>query len=199
FTSAFIKSMRGSDPDAAVYYLAAMLEVGEDARFIARRMVILASEDIGNADPQALVVAVAAAQAVEHVGLPEAQLNLAHAAIYLATAPKSNAITVALGEARRDVHELGNIRPPKVLRDTHYAGAKELGHGQGYVYPHSDPAGFDVDYLPEQLKGRRYYRPDPTRDEGATMAIEHTASATWEGELMGGSGSFSLGSGAATD
>ena len=101
FTSAFIKSMRGSDPDAAVYYLAAMLEGGEDARFIARRMVILASEDIGNADSQALVVAVAAAQAVEHVGLPEAQLNLAQAAIYLALAPKSNAVTVALGEARR--------------------------------------------------------------------------------------------------
>src|SRR5207302_3917469 len=137
FTSAFIKSMRGSDPNAAVYYLAAMLEGGEDARFIARRMVVLASEDIGNADPQALVVAVAAAQAVEHVGLPEAQLNLAHAAIYLATAPKSNAVTVALGEARRDVHELGNIRPAKVLRDAHYPGAKKLGHGQGYVYPHS--------------------------------------------------------------
>jgi putative ATPase len=167
FTSAFIKSMRGSDPDAAVYYLAAMLEGGEDARFIARRMVILASEDIGNADPQALVVAVAAAQAVEHVGLPEAQLNLAHAAIYLATAPKSNAVTVALGEARRDVRELGNIRPSKVLRDTHYPGAKKLGHGQGYIYPHSDPAGFDVDHLPEQLQGRRYYRPDPTGDEGA--------------------------------
>src|SRR5207249_359174 len=144
FTSAFIKSMRGSDPDAAVYYLAAMLEGGEDARFIARRMVILASEDIGNADPQALVVAVATAQAVEHVGLPEAQLNLAHAAIYLATAPKSNAVTVALGEARRDVRELGNIRPPKALRDAHYPGAKKLGHGKGYVYPHSDPAGFEV-------------------------------------------------------
>jgi len=167
FTSAFIKSMRGSDPDAAVYYLAAMLEGGEDARFIARRMVVLASEDIGNADPQALLVAVAAAQAVEHVGLPEAQLNLAHAAIYLATAPKSNAVTVALGEARRDVRELGNIRPPKSLRDAHYRGAKKLGHGRGYVYPHDDPAGFDVDHLPEQLQGRRYYRPHPTPDEGA--------------------------------
>jgi putative ATPase len=159
FTSAFIKSMRGSDPDAAVYYLAAMLEVGEDARFIARRMVILASEDVGNADPQALVVAVSAAQAAEHVGLPEAQLNLAQAAIYLALAPKSNAVTVALGEARRDVRELGNVRPPKELRDAHYAGAKKLGHGQGYVYPHDDPAGFDVDHLPDELKGRTYYRP----------------------------------------
>jgi putative ATPase len=159
FTSAFIKSMRGSDPDAAVYYLAAMLESGEDARFIARRMVILASEDVGNADPQALVVAVAAAQAVEHVGLPEAQLNLAQAAIYLALAPKSNAVTVALGEARRDVRETGNVRPPKELRDAHYAGAKKLGHGQGYIYPHDDPAGFDVDHLPDELKGRTYYRP----------------------------------------
>jgi putative ATPase len=159
FTSAFIKSMRGSDPDAAVYYLAAMLEGGEDARFIARRMVILASEDVGNADPQALVVAVAAAQAVEHVGLPEAQLNLAQAAIYLALAPKSNAVTVALGEARRDVNELGNVRPPKELRDAHYPGAKKLGHGQGYVYPHDDPAGFEVDHLPDELKGRTYYRP----------------------------------------
>jgi putative ATPase len=159
FTSAFIKSMRGSDPDAAVYYLAAMLEGGEDARFIARRMVILASEDIGNADPQALVVAVAAAQAVEHVGLPEAQLNLAQAAIYLALAPKSNAVIVALGEARRDVRESGNTRPPKELRDAHYTGAKKLGHGQGYVYPHDDPAGFEVDHLPDELKGKKYYRP----------------------------------------
>jgi putative ATPase len=160
FTSAFIKSMRGSDPDAAVYYLAAMLEGGEDPRFIARRMVILASEDIGNADPQALVVAVAAAQALEHVGLPEAQLNLAQAATYLATAPKSNAVYVAIKEARADVRELGNVRPPKPLRDASYPGAKRLGHGQGYVYPHDDPAGFEVDYLPEELKGRKYYRPD---------------------------------------
>ena len=114
FTSAFIKSMRGSDPDAAVYYLAAMLESGEDARFIARRMVILASEDVGNADPRALLVAVAAAQAVEHVGLPEARLNLAQAAIYLARAPKSNASTKALGAATRDVREHGNLRPPVV-------------------------------------------------------------------------------------
>ena len=159
YTSAFIKSMRGSDPDAAVYYLAAMLEGGEDARFIARRMVILASEDVGNADPQALVVAVAAAQAVEHVGLPEAQLNLAQAAIYLALAPKSNAVIVAIGEARQDVREHGNARPPKELRDAHYAGAKKLGHGQGYIYPHDNPAGFEVDNLPDELKGKKYYRP----------------------------------------
>jgi putative ATPase len=160
FASAFIKSMRGSDPDAAVYYLAAMLEGGEDARFIARRMVILASEDIGNADPNALVVAVAAANAVEHVGLPEAQLNLAQAAIYLAQAPKSNAVTTALAEARRDVREQGNVRPPKFLRSTGHPGQRELGHGEGYVYPHDDPAGFDMSYLPDELKGKRYYKPD---------------------------------------
>jgi putative ATPase len=160
FASAFIKSMRGSDPDAAVYYLAAMLEGGEDARFIARRMVILASEDIGNADPNALVVAVAAANAVEHVGLPEAQLNLAQAAIYLAQAPKSNAVTTALAEAKRDVREQGNVRPPKFLRSTGHPGQRELGHGKGYVYPHDDPAGFEMSYLPDELKGRRYFKPD---------------------------------------
>jgi putative ATPase len=159
FTSAFIKSMRGSDPDAAVYYLVAMLEAGEDPRFVARRMVILASEDVGDADPQALVVAVAAAQALEHVGLPEAKLNLAQAAIYLATSPKSNAVTRALGAATRDVREHGNLRPPKELRDAHYGGAKKLGHGDGYIYPHDDPAGFEVDYLPDELKGRKYYEP----------------------------------------
>ena len=159
FVSAFIKSMRGSDPDASVYYLAAMLEGGEDPRYVARRMIVLASEDIGDADPQALVVAVAAAQAVEHVGLPEARLNLAQAALYLACAPKSNAVIRALSAATKDVREVGNIRPPKELRDAHYPGAKKLGHGTGYVYPHSDPAGFEVDYLPDELKGRTYYEP----------------------------------------
>jgi putative ATPase len=165
FVSAFIKSMRGSDPDAAVYYLAAMLEAGEDARFVARRMIVLASEDIGNADPRALLVAVAAAQAVEHVGLPEARLNLSQAAIYLARAPKSNASYVALKEATADLREHGNVRPPKELRDAHYPGAKKLGHGTGYIYPHDDPAGFDVDYLPEELKGRTYYRPSGSGEE----------------------------------
>ena len=165
FVSAFIKSMRGSDPDASVYYLAAMLEGGEDARFIARRMIVLASEDIGLADPQALVVAVAAAQAVEHVGLPEARLNLAEAAIYLARAPKSNAVITALGEATKDVREQGHVRPPDELRDTHYYGAKKLGRGQGYIYPHSDPRGFEVDHLPEPLKGRKYYRPSGSGEE----------------------------------
>ncbi|MEX2464364.1 MAG: replication-associated recombination protein A, partial [Gaiellaceae bacterium] len=150
-----------SDPDAALYYLAAMLEGGEDARYIARRLIVHASEDIGMADSNALLVAVAAAQAVEHVGLPEARLNLAHATIYLATAPKSNAVITAIGAAGRDVREHGAIRPPKPLRDAHYRGAKKLGHGEGYIYPHSDPSGFEVDYLPEELQGRRYYEPEP--------------------------------------
>jgi putative ATPase len=165
FISAFIKSMRGSDPDASLYYLAAMLEGGEDARYIARRMIVLASEDIGNADPRALQVAVAAAHAVEHVGLPEAQLNLAQAAIYLARAPKSNAVIEALREAQQDVRDHGHLRPPAPLRGTGYYGAKKLGRGQGYVYPHSDPRGFDVDHLPDELKGRRYYRPSGSGEE----------------------------------
>jgi putative ATPase len=164
FISAFIKSMRGSDPDASVYYLAAMLESGEDARYIARRMVVLASEDIGNADPRALLVAVAAAQAVEHVGLPEARLNLAQAAIYLARAPKSNASYTALKRATKDVQERGNIRPPKSMRDASWYG-RQLGHGEGYVYPHSDPAGFEVDHLPDELKGTTYYEPSGSGEE----------------------------------
>ena len=167
FISAFIKSMRGSDPDAAVYYLAAMLEGGEDPRYIARRMIVLASEDVGNADPRALLVAVAAAQAVEHVGLPEARLNLAQAAIYLARAPKSNASYVALKEAAADVREHGHLRPPDALRDTHYPGARKLGRGAGYVYPHNDPRGFDTDHLPEELRGRTYYRPTGSGEEEA--------------------------------
>jgi putative ATPase len=167
FISAFIKSMRGSDPDASVYYLAAMLEAGEDARFIARRMIVLASEDIGNADPRALQVAVAAAHAVEHVGLPEARLNLAQAAIYLARAPKSNASYVALKQAQADVRERGNLMPPKPLRDASYPGAKKFGHGQGYIYPHDDARGFDVDYLPDELKGTTYYRPSGNGEERA--------------------------------
>ena len=168
FASAFIKSMRGGDADATVYYLAAMLEAGEDPRFIARRMVILASEDVGNADPNALVVSVAAAQALEHVGLPEAQLNLSQAAIYLARAPKSNASAVAIWEARQDVREHGNARPPAMLRSTGHAGAaKARGHGEGYAYPHDDPAGFEHSYLPEELRGRRYYRPTGSGEEHA--------------------------------
>jgi putative ATPase len=165
FISAFIKSMRGSDPDAAVYYLAAMLEGGEDPRYIARRMIVHASEDVGNADPRALLVAVAAAHAVEHVGLPEARLNLAQAAIYIARAPKSNAVIRALGAAADDVRKHGHLRPPAALRDAHYPGAKKLGRGQGYIYPHADPAGFEVDNLPEELQGRRYYEPSGNGEE----------------------------------
>src|SRR5436305_2678867 len=164
FISAFIKSMRGSDADASVYYLAAMLESGEDARYIARRMIVLASEDIGNADPRALLVAVAVAQAVEHVGLPEARLNLAQAAIYLARAPKSNASYVALKEASADVREHGQARPPDALRDGSWYG-RQLGRGKGYIYPHDDPTGFEVDYLPDELKGRTYYEPSGSGEE----------------------------------
>ena len=158
--SAFIKSMRGSDPQAAVYWLARMLEAGEDARFIARRMVIFASEDVGMADPQALVIAVAAAQAVEHVGLPEAQLNLSQAAIHLATAPKSNRAALAIWDARSAVSQgaLGEV--PAHLRDAHYQGAKQLGHGVEYRYPHDDPSGWvDQQYLPDPLVDRRFYEP----------------------------------------
>jgi putative ATPase len=167
YASAFIKSMRGSNPDAALYYLAAMLEGGEHPRFLARRMVIFASEDVGNADPRALLVAVAAAGALEHVGMPEARLNLAQAAaaIYLANAPKSNAVITAIGAAVRDVREHGALRPPKQLRDAHYPGARKLGHGEGYIYPHDDPRGFDVDYLPDGLAGRTYYHPSGNGEE----------------------------------
>lgn len=155
--SAFIKSMRGSDPDAAIYWLARMLEAGEDPRFIARRIVILASEDVGNADPQALSVATAAAHAVEFVGLPEAQLNLAQAVIYLATAPKSNSATMAIGAARDDVKKGRTIPVPKHLRDASYHGAKQLGHGVGYQYAHEGEGGFVVqDYLGVE---KTYYEP----------------------------------------
>jgi putative ATPase len=165
--SAFIKSMRGSDPDAAVYYLASMLEGGEDPRYIARRMIVLASEDVGNADPRALLVAVAAAHAVEHVGLPEVQLTLAQAAIYLARAPKSNRSYLAIKAAAADVREHGNLRPPPALRDASIPAQRKLGHGKGYVYPHDDPDGFEVDYLPDELKGRRYYEPSGHGEETA--------------------------------
>jgi putative ATPase len=163
--SAFIKSMRGSDPDASLYWLARMLEAGEDPRFIARRMIILASEDIGLADPQALVQAVAAAQAVEHVGLPEAQLNLAQAAVYLSNAPKSNAVYRALGRAREDA--ASNDPVPSHLRDASYTSAGKLGHGKGYVYPHDDPdRAAGQQYLPEGAHGKRYYRPEEEQEAG---------------------------------
>jgi putative ATPase len=155
--SAFIKSMRGSDPDAAIYWMARMLESGEDPRFIARRIVICASEDVGNADPQALLIATAAMQAVEFVGLPECQLNLAQAVTYIATAPKSNASTLAIGKASDDVRQGRTLAVPMHLRDTHYRGAAELGHGEDYKYAHHFEGGWvDQNYLPEE---RRYYEP----------------------------------------
>mgnify|MGYP003333653332 FL=1 len=165
--SAFIKSMRGSDPQAAVYWLGRMLEAGDDARFIARRMIIFASEDVGLADPSALLVAVAAAQAVEHVGLPEAQLNLAQAAIHLATAPKSNRSALAIWNVRAEIRDglLGEV--PAHLRDGHYRGAAELGHGVGYQYPHDDPRGWvRQQYLPEGISGREWYVPSDHGNEG---------------------------------
>ena len=165
--SAFIKSMRGSDPDAAIYWLARMLEAGEDARFIARRLVIFASEDVGLADSTSLQVAVAAAHAVEHVGLPEAQLNLAQAAIHLATAPKSNRTALAIWNARRAVSDGATGEVPAHLRDAHYQGAAALGHGDGYQYPHDHEDGWVAQrYLPDGLVGRRWYEPSRHGDEG---------------------------------
>jgi putative ATPase len=160
FVSAWIKATRGSDVDASLYYLAVMLEGGEDPRFIARRMVILASEDIGNADPRALLVADAAARAVDRVGLPECALNLAQACVYLALAPKSNASYKALEAARAEVREHGAQTPPDYLRDAHYPGAKSLGRGAGYRYAHDEPGGVsDQQLLPDGLAGRRFYAP----------------------------------------
>ena len=157
--SAFIKSMRGSDPDAAVYYLASMIAGGEDPRFIARRMIVFASEDVGNADPRALEVAVAASRAVEWVGLPECRITLSQAATYLAIAPKSNAAYKAIDAALDDVRRQGNLAPPPHLRDANYRGAKQLGHGEGYEYPHSHGGWVEQQYLPDELSGRRYYVP----------------------------------------
>ncbi len=160
FISAWIKATRGSDVDASLYYLAVMLEGGEDPRFIARRMVILASEDVGNADPQALLVADAAARAVDRVGLPECALNLAQAAVYLALAPKSNASYKGLSAARAEVRENGAKPPPGYLRDAHYSGAKQLGRGIGYRYAHDEPDGVgSQQLLPEGLEDARFYAP----------------------------------------
>jgi putative ATPase len=158
--SAFIKSIRGSDADAALHYLARMIEAGEDPRFIARRIIVHASEDVGMADPTALPVAVAAAQAVEFVGLPEARINLAQAVIHLALAPKSNAVIKAIGAAQDDVRAGLGGAVPAHLRDAHYRGAARLGHGRGYQYPHDFPEGVAAqDYAPEQVAGHRYYEP----------------------------------------
>ena len=158
--SAFIKSIRGSDPDAGLYWLARMLEAGEDPRFIARRLVVLASEDVGMADPTGLVVADAAARAVEFVGLPEARLNLAQCVVHLATSPKSNRVTVALGRAAVDARASGEGRVPIHLRDASYQGAAEIGHGDGYQYPHDDPRGWvSQQYRPDEVAGNVYYAP----------------------------------------
>ena len=172
--SAFIKSIRGSDPDAGVYWLARMIEAGEDARFIARRLVILASEDIGLADSQSILVANAAARAVEYVGLPEAALNLAHAVIHLALAPKSNSVTSALGAATAAVRDRRSGPVPMHLRDSHYRGAQQLGHGAGYVYPHDAPQGWvPQDHMPAEVAGERFYRPSSHGAEpGLFAALE---------------------------
>ncbi len=166
--SAFIKSMRGSDPDAALYWLVRMLAAGEDPRFLARRMVILAGEDIGLAEPAALHMAVAAFTALERVGMPEARFALAEAALYLALAPKSNTVTTALARADEAVRRLGNAPVPPHLRDAHYKGAEKLGHGVGYRYPHDDPSGWVAQrYLPEGLRPGSLYRPGPHGREPA--------------------------------
>ncbi|MBO6015690.1 MAG: replication-associated recombination protein A [Lachnospiraceae bacterium] len=158
--SAFIKSMRGSDPDAAVYYLAKMLYAGESVTFISRRIMICASEDVGNADPNALCVAVAAAQAVERVGMPEASIILSHAVTYVACAPKSNAACLAIDEAMDTVKKTGNLKVPAHLQDAHYKGAAKLGHGAGYKYAHDyDKHYVNQQYLPYELSGKEFYRP----------------------------------------
>ena len=174
--SALIKSVRGSDPDAALYWLARMLEAGESPRFIARRLVILASEDVGMADPSALVVATSAASAVEFVGLPEAQLSLAQATVHLALAPKSNRVTTALGAAQHDVREGPHTDVPAHLRGANYAGAASLGHGDGYRYPHDDPRGWvDQQYLPDELADRTYWTASPHGEEPARDAWRRNA------------------------
>jgi len=178
--SAYIKSMRGSDPDAAIYWLARMIAAGEDPKFIARRLVVQAAEDVGNADPMALVVATAAANAVQFVGLPEAQIPLAQATIYLACAPKSNASYVAINRANEDVKERKGPPVPIHLRDTSYPGAKELGHGQGYKYPHDFPGHYvHQEYLPESAKSRPYYEPTEHGHEAKfKRRLEHLRSLT---------------------
>ena len=169
--SAFIKSVRGSDVDAALHYLARMIEAGEDPRFIARRIIVLASEDIGMADPTALGVAVAAADAVQYIGMPEGRIPLAQAVVHLATAPKSNAAYLGIDRAIADVREGREGRVPKHLRDAHYPGAKRLGHGKGYVYPHDDPFGVvHQEYLPNELRGATYYEPTEHGNEREVSA-----------------------------
>ncbi len=158
--SAFIKSIRGSAPDAALFYLAKMLKAGEDPKFIARRMIVHAAEDIGNADPHALLVAVAAAQALEMVGLPEAEIPMAQAVIYLATAPKSNSVVKAIRLAQSDVEEIGQGSVPLHLRDANHPGSQQMGYGKDYLYPHDFPGHYvKQEYMPDELRGRQYYFP----------------------------------------
>lgn len=184
--SAFIKSIRGSDPDAALHYLARMIEAGEDPRFIARRIIISAAEDIGVADPQALPVAVAAAQAVQLIGMPEGRIPLAEAVVYLATAPKSNAAYLGIDAAIADVRAGRLGRVPKPLRDAHYPGAKRLGHGKGYVYPHDEPVGVaQQQYLPDELVGSEYYRPSERGHEREIAARLAKLRAIIRGEATG--------------
>jgi len=169
--SAFIKSIRGSDADAALHYLARMIEAGEDPRFIARRVIISAAEDIGLADPQALVIAVAAADAVQLIGMPEGRIPLAEAVVYLATAPKSNAAYVGIDKAIADVRAGKIGRVPKGMRDAHYSGAKKLGHGKGYQYPHDTEVGVvEQQYVPTELLGARYYEPSERGNEREVSA-----------------------------
>jgi putative ATPase len=178
--SALIKSIRGSDPNAAIYYLARMLEAGEDPRFLARRLVILASEDIGCADPSALSLAMAGFQAVENIGLPECALNLAQVTLYLAAAPKSNACTIALGRAREAVRSQPFSGVPKPLRDSHAKGVKALGHGVGYLYPHDFPGNFvRQHYLPEGILKTPYYEPT---ENGVEARIKQRLERLWEEE-----------------
>ncbi len=163
--------MRGSDVDAALHYLARMIEAGEDPRFIARRIIVLASEDIGMADPTALGVAVAAADAVQYIGMPEGRIPLAQAVVHLATAPKSNAAYLGIDRAIADVREGRAGRVPKHLRDAHYPGAKRLGHGKGYAYPHDDAIGVVAqEYLPTELRGATYYEPTEHGNEREVSA-----------------------------
>jgi putative ATPase len=169
--SAFIKSMRGSDVDAALHYLARMLEAGEDPRFVARRIMIAASEDVGMADPTALQTAVAAAQAVQLVGMPEARIILGHAVVHLSTAPKSNAAYLAIAAATADVRAGLGGPVPRHLRDSHYPGAAKLGHGSGYRYAHDDPRGVvEQQYAPDGVHGRDYYQPTDRGSERDLVA-----------------------------
>ncbi len=182
YISAWIKATRGSDPDASLYYLSVMLESGEDPRFIARRMAVLASEDIGNADPQALPLAVAAAHAVEHVGLPECRYALAQAAIYLSLAPKSNAAARGLSAATAHVREHGAAVPPAELRSAAYPGAAALGRGLGYDYPHNRPGHFSgQELLPAEVAGQRFFEPD----EAEPLSERRLEEIRWRRENAG--------------